>query len=109
MLSENEARSCSSQSEYSSETGIYIEIALMEAFSVSDLEICNLAYSGSLGDIRRLVEGNPDPSARVLHQRDSSKRTALHWACSSGQKEVIGYLIYRGAEVERFTLALYQL
>lgn len=66
------------------------------AVSVSDLEVCNLAYGGNLEELRGRLEEDPD----LIRRRDSNERTALHWACSSGQKEVVSYLLEAGAEVK---------
>ena len=62
---------------------------------MSDLELCNLAYNGCIDELITLLERNP----KLTDQRDSNRRTALHWACSSGQKEVIASLLEKGAEV----------
>ena len=63
--------------------------------SVSDVEFCNLAYDGNLLKMQAFLDADPSLSGR----RDSNQRTALHWACSSGQTAVVGFLLTKGAEV----------
>ena len=63
--------------------------------SVSEVEFCNLAYDGNLLKMQASLDADPSLSGR----RDSNQRTALHWACSSGQTAVVGCLLVKGAEV----------
>ena len=63
--------------------------------SVSDVEFCNLAYDGNLLKIQTFLEGD----LSLVNRRDCNQRTALHWACSSGQAAVVGFLLSKGAEV----------
>ena len=63
--------------------------------AISNVDICDWAYEGKLQFLKTAVEGNP----RKLTETDSSKRTALHWACSSGKADVVSFLIAKGAEV----------
>ena len=62
---------------------------------VSEVEFCNLAYDGNLLKMQASLDADPSLSDR----RDSNQRTALHWACSSGQTAVVGFLLVKGAEV----------
>lgn len=63
--------------------------------SVSDLDVCNYAYEGRIHLLRVALEKNPE----LLNKADSNSRTALHWACSSGQRDVVVYLLDKGAMV----------
>ncbi len=62
---------------------------------VSEVAICNYAYEGKL----QLLIVALDKDSTLIGKRDSNKRTALHWACSSGQSEIAAYLLDKGAEV----------
>ena len=55
--------------------------------SVSDQPICNQAYNGNIAAVKKIAQEN---SSAVT---DKSKRSPLHWACASGQKDVIVFLI----------------
>lgn len=63
--------------------------------SVSDVELCNLAYEGKLSLVKKVVQENEE---EVL-KKDKNQRTAVHWACSSGQHAVVDFLINQGAQV----------
>lgn len=62
---------------------------------VSEVDICNLAYDGRLELVRASIDKHPGSVAT----RDSNKRSALHWACSSGKVDVVKLLLSKGAEV----------
>lgn len=62
---------------------------------VSELDVCNYAYEGRLKLLILAVDKDPT----LVGKRDSNQRTALHWACSSGQSEIAAYLLDKGAEV----------
>lgn len=64
---------------------------------MSDVEFCNLAYDGRVAMLQASLEKDND----LVRRRDSNKRTALHWACSSGRNEVVGVLLSKGAEVQK--------
>lgn len=63
--------------------------------SCSDVEFCNWAYEGRLDLVKTALEQNEGLLAKV----DSSGRTGLHWACSSGKANIVGVLITKGAKV----------
>ena len=63
--------------------------------AVSNVDVCNWAYEGSLDAIRAALSGNPGS----VSAKDSNKRTPLHWACSSGKTDVVELLVSRKAEV----------
>ena len=65
------------------------------AARASDLEVCCWAYEGQTGRLRAALE----EEEKLLRRRDSHGRTALHWACSSGQTEIVRLLLALGAEV----------
>ena len=67
---------------------------------MSDMEFCNLAYDGRVAMLKASLEKD----GGLVRRRDANKRTALHWACSSGRNEVVGVLLSKGAEVQiKFT------
>ena len=63
--------------------------------SISNVDFCNWAYEGKLNFVKTAVEADQT----ILSKRDSSRRTGLHWACSSGKTDVVNFLIAKGAEV----------
>lgn len=69
----------------------------MAAPVVSRVDICNFAYEGRLELVRASIEKNPE----VVKTQDSSKRSALHWACSSGKDDVVSLLLSKGAVVSQ--------
>lgn len=71
--------------------------ALGMAVQVSDVDICNWAYEGLAERVATALSVSP----HLLHQTDANQRTALHWACSSGQIEVVKALLSQGAKVQR--------
>ena len=66
--------------------------------TVSEVDICNFAYEGRLELVRASLERSPD----AIKARDSSRRSALHWACSSGKDDVVGLLLSKGVEVSSY-------
>lgn len=63
---------------------------------MSDVEFCNLAYDGRVAMLKASLEKD----GGLVRRRDANKRTALHWACSSGRNEVVGVLLSKGTEVQ---------
>lgn len=76
-------------------TGDVTQVATMLPATVSNVDICNWAYEGSLDAVRTALSGNPGS----VSAKDSNKRTPLHWACSSGKTDVVEFLVSRKAEV----------
>ena len=70
------------------------------AVHVSDVDICNWAYEGLAERVATALSVSPN----LLHKTDANQRTALHWACSSGQTEVVKLLLSEGAKVDRTRL-----
>ena len=66
---------------------------------MSDLDVCCWAYEAQTGSLRSALADNES----LVHKKDSHERTALHWACVSGQTEIVQLLISLGAEVEQFS------
>uniref|UniRef100_A0A286XCD4 Uncharacterized protein n=1 Tax=Cavia porcellus TaxID=10141 RepID=A0A286XCD4_CAVPO len=63
---------------------------------VSNLMVCNLAYSGKLEELKESIQANKSLATRT----DQDSRTALHWACSAGHTEIIvKALLGKGAQV----------
>ena len=71
----------------------------MAAPSVSEVDICNFAFEGRL----ELVRASLDKSPELINKTDSSKRSALHWACSGGRNDVVRLLLSKGAQVSVYT------
>ena len=63
--------------------------------TVSSLDVCNYAYAGEIEEVKSALECD----SSLVHAKDSNKRTALHWACSSGQADITDLLIDSGANV----------
>ena len=68
---------------------------MAEQAQVSEVQVCCWAYEGHAGLLRSALEEN----AKLLQRRDSHQRTALHWACASGQTEIVQMLLSLGAQV----------
>ena len=64
--------------------------------SVSDLDLCNSAYEGKLSLVKKAVQEDQG----LVRKKDKNRRTALHWACSSGQDAVAEFLLNQGSKVE---------
>ncbi|CAF0800530.1 unnamed protein product [Brachionus calyciflorus] len=58
---------------------------------MSELEHCRLAYQGNLDGLKEKIETNNVED--LVHKKDQSGRTALHWACVGGKKEIVDFLI----------------
>uniref|UniRef100_A0A5F9D0V2 Proteasome 26S subunit, non-ATPase 10 n=1 Tax=Oryctolagus cuniculus TaxID=9986 RepID=A0A5F9D0V2_RABIT len=66
----------------------------MEGY-VSNLMVCNLAYSGKLEELRESILADKSLATRT----DQDSRTALHWACSAGHTEIVEFLLQLGVPV----------
>ncbi|XP_008271084.3 26S proteasome non-ATPase regulatory subunit 10 isoform X2 [Oryctolagus cuniculus] len=62
---------------------------------VSNLMVCNLAYSGKLEELRESILADKSLATRT----DQDSRTALHWACSAGHTEIVEFLLQLGVPV----------
>lgn len=86
--------------------------------SVSNVDICNLAYTGQLEQVRQSVLSDKTLICKtdqvrihalirhiktiVIYSQSFSfqdHRTALHWACSAGHTNIVEFLLDMGAEV----------
>ncbi|XP_038272964.2 26S proteasome non-ATPase regulatory subunit 10 isoform X2 [Dermochelys coriacea] len=63
--------------------------------SVSSVEVCNLAYTGQL----ELLQDRLREDRGLATRSDQDRRTALHWACSAGQTDVVHFLLGLGVPV----------
>ncbi|KAL7979974.1 hypothetical protein Chor_004443 [Crotalus horridus] len=63
--------------------------------SVSNVELCNLAYAGLLEEVKERLAANRSLATRA----DQDNRTALHWACSAGHSDVVDFLLSLGVPV----------
>uniref|UniRef100_A0A8C9DT30 Proteasome 26S subunit, non-ATPase 10 n=1 Tax=Prolemur simus TaxID=1328070 RepID=A0A8C9DT30_PROSS len=62
---------------------------------VSNLLVCNLAYSGKLEELKERILADKSLATRT----DQDSRTALHWACSAGHTEIVEFLLQLGVPV----------
>ncbi|XP_044248061.1 26S proteasome non-ATPase regulatory subunit 10 isoform X3 [Ursus arctos] len=62
---------------------------------VSNLMVCNLAYSGKLEELKERILADKSLATRT----DQDSRTALHWACSAGHTEIVEFLLQLGVPV----------
>ena len=53
--------------------------------SVSNNELCNLAYEGKTALFTMRREASPD----LIQLKDNSGRTALHWAAAARQVDIV--------------------
>ena len=67
--------------------------------SVSDQPMCNHAYNGNIAAVKKIAQEN----SSAVTDCDKSQRSPLHWACASGQRDVIVFLIDQGAKVCNLT------
>uniref|UniRef100_A0A670K1E1 26S proteasome non-ATPase regulatory subunit 10 n=2 Tax=Podarcis muralis TaxID=64176 RepID=A0A670K1E1_PODMU len=67
----------------------------MEGGSVSNVEVCNLAYTGRLEELKERLSANRSLAERA----DQDNRTALHWACSAGHADIVDFLLSLGVHV----------
>ncbi|UJR27290.1 hypothetical protein I4U23_008585 [Adineta vaga] len=56
---------------------------------ISNLEVCCLAYDKQFDQLKAKIEADPE----CLKKKDRDGRTILHWACSSGAKDIVQYLL----------------
>ena len=75
--------------------------------NISNLEICCLAYDKKLDQMKTIIANDPDcvkkkdrvshsmlVSLNIFYSMDlQDGRTTLHWACSSGAKDIVEYLL----------------
>lgn len=62
---------------------------------MSNIMICNLAYSGKLDELKERILADKSLATRT----DQDSRTALHWACSAGHTEIVEFLLQLGVPV----------
>lgn len=62
---------------------------------MSNLMVCNLAYSGKLEELKERILADKSLATRT----DQDSRTALHWACSAGHTEIVEFLLQLGVPV----------
>ncbi|AWP12392.1 putative E3 ubiquitin-protein ligase XIAP [Scophthalmus maximus] len=63
--------------------------------SVSNVEVCNFAYTGQLEKLRQSILSDKTLACKT----DQDRRTALHWACSAGHTDIVEFLLDLGVEV----------
>lgn len=84
-------------------TRVLHRLTEMAAPSVSEVDICNFAFEGRLEMVRASLDKNPE----LIDKTDSSKRSALHWACSAGRDDVVRLLLSnKGAQVSTCVVQL---
>uniref|UniRef100_A0A2I3GHZ1 Uncharacterized protein n=1 Tax=Nomascus leucogenys TaxID=61853 RepID=A0A2I3GHZ1_NOMLE len=62
---------------------------------VSNLMVCNLAYSGKLEEFKEGILADKSLATRT----DQDSRMALHWACSAGHTGTVEFLLQLGVPV----------
>ena len=63
---------------------------------MSELEkLIEAAKRGDLADVKSALESYPE----LLHKRDQSEATALHYATFGGHRSVVGELVRQGADI----------
>jgi ankyrin repeat protein len=82
-------------------TLIVIGVLLLSSLVFSD-DIHEAAKKGDVSQIRKILNENPE----LLDVLDSSGFTPLHWAVIYGRKDMIEYLIGKGADIKRNKKAL---
>uniref|UniRef100_A0A673FUW7 26S proteasome non-ATPase regulatory subunit 10-like n=1 Tax=Sinocyclocheilus rhinocerous TaxID=307959 RepID=A0A673FUW7_9TELE len=63
---------------------------------VSNVEICNLAYTGKFEELKKCVLSDSSLATKT----DQDSRSALHWACSAGHVAIVQFLLDLGVEVD---------
>ncbi|TWW55201.1 26S proteasome non-ATPase regulatory subunit 10 26S proteasome regulatory subunit p28 [Takifugu flavidus] len=63
--------------------------------SVSNVEICNFAYTGQFDKLKQSILSDKSLACKT----DQDRRTALHWACSAGHTNIVEFLLDLGVEV----------
>jgi ankyrin repeat protein len=63
---------------------------------MSDLErLIEAVTRGDLADVKRVLESHPE----LLHERDQTGATPLHYAAIEGHRSVVRELVSRGADI----------
>ncbi|XP_008336313.1 26S proteasome non-ATPase regulatory subunit 10-like [Cynoglossus semilaevis] len=63
--------------------------------TVSNVEVCNYAFTGQLDKLRQCILSDKT----LAFKTDQDHRTALHWACSAGHTDIVEFLLDLGVEV----------
>ncbi|XP_005755580.1 26S proteasome non-ATPase regulatory subunit 10-like [Pundamilia nyererei] len=63
--------------------------------SVSNVEVCNFAYTGQFEKLKQCILSDKTLACKT----DQDRRTALHWACSAGHTDIVEFLLDMGVEV----------
>ncbi|KAG9329486.1 hypothetical protein JZ751_004495 [Albula glossodonta] len=69
---------------------------------VSNLEVCNLAYTGNFEELKKCILSNKSLASKT----DQDHRTALHWACSAGHSDIVYFLLDLGVGRDEIVRAL---
>ena len=82
---------------------IFIVFLLFFFFAIPALpeEIHDAARQGDLAKIKRLLEKNPG----LLEARNQNEKTPLHFAALGGHKEIVEFLIGKGADINAKNIA----
>lgn len=68
---------------------------ILGAMINSNVEVCQWAADGSITKLKEAVSLN----SQLVHKKDQSDRTPLHWAASAGNEEAVRVLLSYGAAV----------
>ncbi|MBN3272393.1 PSD10 ATPase, partial [Polyodon spathula] len=66
------------------------------AESVSNVEVCNLAYTGQFEELKNKILSDKSLACKT----DQDHRTVLHWACSAGHTDIVEFLLAFGVDVD---------
>jgi ankyrin repeat protein len=60
-------------------------------------DLCSAVTQGDINRVRQVLDGDRE----LVHQRDESGATALHYATLNGHREIVELLLERGAEINK--------
>ena len=81
---------------------LFLAVSIIAVSLVFPDEIHEAAKKGNLDKIQKILDERPE----ILDSPDGSGFTPLHWAVIFGQKDMIKYLIARGADIKGHNKAL---
>jgi ankyrin repeat protein len=68
----------------------------MPGADMSEIErLIDAVKQGAIEDVRSMIENRPD----LIHERDPSGATALHYAAFEGRRQIVELLVLHGADI----------